>query len=86
MAAAGVENTCQRGVLLAYARHDLPDDLFGLTERTRCERAMMRPSKECDPGAETLGRPSPWSPDIKASDDFLTLFSTATSASWACLT
>ncbi|MBE2233311.1 MAG: AAA family ATPase [Anaerolinea sp.] len=67
-----VENyLCQREVLLAYARHDLPDDLFGLTERTRRERAMDEAIAEVTQALETLGRPSPWSPDIKASDDFL---------------
>ncbi|HRI56981.1 MAG TPA: AAA family ATPase [Anaerolineae bacterium] len=67
-----IENyLCQREVLLAYARHDLPDDLFGLTERERRERAMDEAIAEVTQALETLGRPSPWSPDIKASDDFL---------------
>ena len=31
---------CREEVLLAYARHDLPDDLFGRAETERRERAM----------------------------------------------
>jgi hypothetical protein len=67
-----IENyLCQREVLLAYARHDLPDDLFGLNERERREQAMAEAMDEVTQALETLGRPGPWSADIKASDDFL---------------
>lgn len=67
-----IENyLCQRDVLLAYARYDLPDDLFGLAERESREQAMSEAIAEVTQALETLGRPSPWSPDIKASDDFL---------------
>lgn len=67
-----IENyLCQREVLLAYARHDLPDDLFGLNERERREQAMAEAMDEVTQALETLGRPGPWSGDIKASDDFL---------------
>ncbi len=67
-----IENyLCQREVLLAYARHDLPDDLFGSAELRRRESAMNAAIVEVAQALETLSRPSPWSPDIKASDDFL---------------
>ena len=67
-----IENyLCQREVLLAYARYDLPDDLFGLAERERREQAMAEAIAEVGQALETLGRPGPWSPDIKASSDFL---------------
>ena len=67
-----IENyLCQREVLLAYARHDLSDDLFGLAERESREQAMSEAIAEVTQALETLGRPGPWSPDIKASDDFL---------------
>lgn len=67
-----IENyLCQREVLLAYARYDLPDDLFGLAERERREQMMAEAIDEVSQALETLGRPGPWSPTIKASDDFL---------------
>jgi energy-coupling factor transporter ATP-binding protein EcfA2 len=68
-----VENyLCQEGVLLAYARHDQPDDLFGRAESTRREQIMRQCIAEVTSALETLGRPGPWSDDIKASDEFLT--------------
>ena len=67
-----IENyLCLPDVLLAYARYDLSDDLFGLAEQERRELAMNAAITEVAQALETLGRPSPWSPDIKASDDFL---------------
>jgi len=67
-----IENyLCLPEVLMAYARHDLPDDLFGLAEQERRELAMNAAITEVAQALETLGRPGPWSPDIKASDDFL---------------
>jgi len=67
-----VENyLCQRKVLLQYARADLSPDLFGWAERERREQAMDQAIEEVTQALETLGRPDPWSPDIKASDDFL---------------
>ena len=58
-------------MLTAYARHDLPDELFGLAEQERRELAMHAAITEVAQALETLGRPGPWSSDIKASDDFL---------------
>lgn len=67
-----IENyVCQRDVLLAYARYDVSDDLFGLAERERREQAMSAAIDEVTQALETLSRPGPWSTDIKASDDFL---------------
>ncbi len=62
---------CTEEVLFAYARHDLPDDLFGLAERPRREEAMRQALQEVTHALRTLGRADPWSPDIKATDDFL---------------
>lgn len=62
---------CTEDVLLAYARHDLPDDLFGRKERERREDAMRNAIKEVADALGTLGKPSPWSSDVKATDDFL---------------
>jgi hypothetical protein len=67
-----IENyLCQQDVLLAYALHDQPDDLFGRAEASRREQAMRECISEVTAALATLGRPSPWSDDIKASDDFL---------------
>lgn len=67
-----IENyLCQEPVLLAYARHDQPDDLFGRAEADRREQLMRDCIKEVAAALQTLGRPNPWSADVKASDDFL---------------
>jgi len=67
-----IENyLCQESVLLAYARHDPPDDLFGRAEAGRREQLMRECIQEVTAALQTLGRPAPWSADVKASDDFL---------------
>lgn len=67
-----IENyLCDREALLAYARYDLPGDLFGKAEAEKRERAMRQVIDEIETALITLGRPSPWSQDIKATDDFL---------------
>ncbi|MGO9203618.1 MAG: ATP-dependent nuclease [Limisphaerales bacterium] len=67
-----IENyLCQEDVLLAYARHDQPDDLFGRAETARREQVMRECIAEVTAALATLSRPSPWSDDIKASDEFL---------------
>lgn len=67
-----IENyLCQESVLLAYARQSQADDLFGRAEARRREQAMRECIEEVSAALKTLGRPSPWSPDIKASDEFL---------------
>ncbi len=64
---------CQEAVLMRYARQ-MGDasaveqvDLFAHAR----EEAMREAIVEVTAALETLGEPSPWSPDIKASDDFL---------------
>ncbi len=67
-----IENyLCREPVLLAYARHDQPDDLFGRAEAGRREQLMRECIQEVTSALQTLGRPGPWSADVKASDDFL---------------
>lgn len=67
-----IENyLCQEEVLVAYARHDQPDDLFGRAEADRREQVMRDCIVEVTEALATLSRPSPWSDDIKASDEFL---------------
>jgi ABC-type lipoprotein export system ATPase subunit len=62
---------CSESVLLAYARHDLPDDLFGRAEQDKRMNAMREAIAEVAGALNTLGKPDPWSPDIKATDEFL---------------
>jgi ABC-type lipoprotein export system ATPase subunit len=67
-----IENyLCKESVLLAYAKHDQPDDLFGRAEVNRREQTMRECIQEITLALQTLGRPAPWSADVKASDDFL---------------
>jgi ABC-type taurine transport system ATPase subunit len=67
-----IENyLCTESVLLAYARHDQADDLFGRAETDRRVQTMRACIQEVTVALQTLGRPSPWSADVKASDDFL---------------
>jgi ABC-type transport system involved in cytochrome c biogenesis ATPase subunit len=67
-----IENyLCQESVLIAYARHDQPDDLFGRAEVGRREQTMRECIQEISAALRTLRRLEPWSADIKASDDFL---------------
>ncbi len=62
---------CMEEVLLAYAQHDHRDDLFGLAEANFRKQAMRETILEISTALKTLRKLDPWSPDIKASDDFL---------------
>ncbi len=62
---------CTEEVLLAYARFNQTDDLFGLAERDRREQAMRDSIREVADALRTLGKPDPWSREVKATDDFL---------------
>jgi len=69
-----IENyLCMEPVLLAYARHDQADDLFGraAADRHRREQTMRDCIQAVTEALQTLGWPGPWSADVKASDDFL---------------
>jgi hypothetical protein len=67
-----IENyLCQESVLIAYARHDQPDDLFGRAESRQREQVMRECIQEIGNALRTLRRIEPWSPEIKATDDFL---------------
>lgn len=67
-----IENyLCLESVLLAYARHDQPDDLFGQAESRHREQIMRECIQEIGNALRTLRRIEPWSADIKATDDFL---------------
>ena len=62
---------CTEEVLIAYAVHNFSEDLFGLAEREPRKQAMREAISEVTAALGTLNKPSPWSPDIKATDDFL---------------
>ena len=72
---------CSRATLEAYAAASAPDDasgpLFTAADAGRRLDAMRKSIDEIESALKTLGKGSPWSADIKASDDFLTpLFET----------
>lgn len=61
---------CHRETLLAFADakgREQQGELFGPSWRTAMDEAIA----EIEDALSKLGRPSPWGPDIKASDDFL---------------
>ena len=62
---------CTREVLLAYAQKDLGDDLFSHEERQRRVQIMEDAIESIAGSLSNLGRPSPWSVDIKVTDDCL---------------
>jgi ABC-type taurine transport system ATPase subunit len=62
---------CIPEALVAYARYNLPDDLFGVAEAEQREDAMQGSIEEVTQALKTLRKPEPWSSDIKATDDFL---------------
>lgn len=68
-----IENyLCSQDSLLAYARHDQPsDDLFGQAEANRRAAAMKEAIDEIAAAFKKLKRQDPWSPDVKATDEFL---------------
>ncbi len=62
---------CLEDVLLAYAIYDMPDDLFGYKERENRLKIMREAINEVSNALDTLEKGSPWSPEIKATDEFL---------------
>ena len=72
-----IENyLCSESTLEAYARASAmaaePKPLFTGAEVDRRSAAMGEAIAEVGKALETLGRGSPWSDDVKASDEFLT--------------
>ncbi|MDX9956349.1 MAG: AAA family ATPase [Anaerolineae bacterium] len=67
-----IENyLCAEPVLIAYARQDQANDLFGFAEAEYRETVLRKCIAEVTNALEVLHKPGPWSEDIKASDDFL---------------
>jgi predicted ATPase len=62
---------CCEAVLMSYAAADQPDDLFGQAERECRIKAMNEAIAEVSTASRTLGKPDPWSVDIKATGNFL---------------
>lgn len=62
---------CMEEALFAYAGNDIPDDLFGIAEKEKRIKAMREAINELASALKTLKNIAPWSPDIKATDDFL---------------
>ena len=62
---------CRQDVLEAYAVSEMSDDLFGHAERQQRLEAMRTAITDVSAALKTLGKPDPWSPDTKATDDFL---------------
>ena len=58
-------------VLMAYASQGLGDDLFSWAEKEKRQQVMKEAIIEISHALSVLNLPSPWSPDIKASDEFL---------------
>ena len=58
-------------VLLSYANHAEPDDLFTWAEAEHRQRAMLESMDEMATALKTLRKPTPWSDDIKVTDDYL---------------
>lgn len=61
---------CLEEVLLAYARHDLPDDLFEKAESQYREQVMRDAITDVTKLLE-IDDLNPWSPDVKATDQVL---------------
>lgn len=68
-----IENyLCKKEVLMAYARQGLSrSNLFDSAEIRRREKAMSDAIEEISSALMTLHNRDPWSPDTKATDDFL---------------
>lgn len=67
-----IENyLCFEETLLAYARQSAGDDLFALSEAERRAEVMRSCIMHLSDALKTLDKPSPWSADIKTTDDFL---------------
>ena len=71
-----IENyICSRATLEKYASASAsdaaPGPLFTAAEVEKRQNAMSQAIEEVESALKTLGKGSPWSADIKASDDFL---------------
>jgi hypothetical protein len=58
-------------MLYEYAKNGQSDDIFGQSEAANREMIMKQCIEEVATAYKQLNKPDPWSPDIKATDDFL---------------
>ena len=58
-------------VLIAYTQTGIADDLFGFHERERRQTVMQESIRQLEDALNKLRKPSPWSSDIRATDEFL---------------
>jgi hypothetical protein len=58
-------------VLIAYTQTGVSDDLFGFHEREQRKTVMQESIRQLEDALSKLRKPSPWSSDIKATDEFL---------------
>ena len=66
-----IENyLCTTEVLMAWASHNIEDDLFGMAERAHRKQAMEKAIAEVTHLLD-IDEKSPWSPDVKATDEVL---------------
>jgi len=61
---------CKKEILMQWAVHDIPDDVFGLSERLLHQQAMEKAIEDVGHLLE-IDEKSPWSSDVKASDEVL---------------
>ncbi|MFW6157018.1 MAG: AAA family ATPase, partial [Armatimonadota bacterium] len=67
-----IENyVCTEEVLLRFARRGLGRDLFADAQARRNESVMREAVDALEDALQTLGHPSPWSRDLKVTDEFL---------------
>jgi len=62
---------CLREVLISYSRYEFPDETLWVNLADKRERIMTETINEIEEALNKLNKPSPWSDDVKASDDFL---------------
>ncbi len=62
---------CTEDVLLRYAGRGADGDLFAVAQAQEREEAMREAIEELVAALRTLGRPSPWSKELKVTDEFL---------------
>jgi hypothetical protein len=67
-----IENyLCQRDTILCWTRVEAANREIGPLFADHWIRAMEESIQEIEESLKTLGRPSPWSDDLKVTDDFL---------------
>ncbi|MHB1767869.1 MAG: AAA family ATPase [Phycisphaerae bacterium] len=62
---------CSEDVLMAYASSNEEENLFTVSQEPKRQQAMRAAIDEMTTALAALDKPSPWSVDIKATDDFL---------------